>query len=127
MASDSLLHVLPGADPTYLTDPPTSGPHQAWAPPPILDRELSLPEQVGILERGEVLIQYLPGSANASEIDEIAQGLAVGAHLAPNSTLNRPVVLTAWLTKAECSSLDLTSINAFVARHAGDLATHATR
>lgn len=127
MAQDSLLHVLPGADPTYLTDPPTSGPHQAWAPPPILDRELSGPEQVGILERGEVLIQYQPRSSKASEIEEIGQGLPVGAHLAPNSNLDRPVVLTAWLTKAECSSLDLASINAFVARHAGDLRTHATR
>src|SRR3546814_13099749 len=57
-----LVHVL-GTDTavSYTSDPPTSGPHQPGPPVDgVLDEPLSRPIQVGILERGDVLLQHDP-------------------------------------------------------------------
>ena len=56
----SLQHVLPGSPPpSYLTDPPTSGPHQSGRlTGGVLDEPVPAPVQVGALEAGQVLIQY---------------------------------------------------------------------
>ena len=47
-------HIVPGTpEPTYLTDPPTSGPHFAELPQTgVLEEPLSRPSQVSVLESG---------------------------------------------------------------------------
>lgn len=107
----SQVHVLPGAtEPTYASDPPTSGPHQ---PSPRLeglqDEPLSRPIQVGLLESGGVLVQYRPG-----ELDPPDEPVADGVVVAPNDDLEAPVVLTGWTTRQNCDTIDVESIETFV-------------
>ncbi|HEV8116513.1 MAG TPA: hypothetical protein VGP53_09765, partial [Acidimicrobiales bacterium] len=54
----SLQHALPGAPPpTYATEPPTSGPHQAGGlAGGVVNQPLLGPVQVGALEAGQVLL-----------------------------------------------------------------------
>ncbi len=120
-ASDSSgIHVLAGSDATYLSDPPTSGPHVAWNAPAILDRQLTAPEQLGVLETGDVLVQYRPADVAEDTVAALATRLPDRAHLAPNADLPAPVVLTAHLTKQLCRSLDTEAIELFARERAGD-------
>ncbi len=119
--SRSLQHVLPGATPpTYLSDPPTSGPHQPSPPIHGLRTEpIPAPQQVGLLEGGAVLIQYR--GLTAAELDEVRS--LVGEHVvvAPATELpdgNR-IVGTAWLQKVTCRSVDLPALRRFVTAHTG--------
>ncbi len=117
-----LQHVLPGrgVPPRYLTDPPTSGPHQP-APPVsgTVDQPLGAPIQVGLLEAGKVLIQHRGlGAADVGRLDRLAGTDVVVApadHLPPGST----VVATAWRWKLTCSGFDPTALRRFTAAHAG--------
>jgi hypothetical protein len=123
-APDSLIHVLPGAEPSYPTDPPTSGPHQGWTAPAVLNRELSRPEQVGVLEVGDVLVQYRPTDIAADELGAITASLPPRTHLAPNSELPQPVILTAWLTKQSCETLDADALARFAAEFTDRVQAH---
>ncbi|MGY9074831.1 MAG: DUF3105 domain-containing protein [Acidimicrobiales bacterium] len=124
-AADSLIHVLPGAVTAYLTDPPTSGPHQGWSAPQVLDRELSRPEQVGVLETGDVLVQYRPSDVDPQVLARLSQQIPNRfIHLAPNSSLEDPVVLTAWTTKQVCDSLDVETIASFGLKYGGRVGDH---
>lgn len=121
----SLQHVLPNAPtPQYRTDPPTSGPHQPS--PPVsgaLATSLPKPVQVGLLEGGNVLVQYrgLP-KAKVRVLDGMAGPKTV---VAPNPELERgQVVLTSWLHKQTCSTVDPRAIRAFVTARAGRGADH---
>jgi hypothetical protein len=111
-------HVLPGApEPTYLTDPPTSGPHQAVpAEGGVRDEPLGRPVQVGLLEHGLVLVQYRPADVAAADVAPAATDQVV---VAPNDGLPAPVVATAWLAKRECSAVDLAALAEFVRARAG--------
>jgi hypothetical protein len=116
---NSLQHVLPGGrDPVYLTNPPTSGPH---VPGPKLSGVrtdvLDKPTQVGALEAGSVLVQYrdLDAAAIAS-LGAVAGDQVV---VAPNPDLPDKVVLTAWVFKRTCSSVDTATIGQFVTAHRG--------
>ena len=120
LASDWLLHVLPGADAAYNSLPPTSGPHIAWQAPPVLVRQLEPAEQVGILETGSVLIQYRPADIGQDDVDALVIELPDRAHLAPNDQLPAPVVFTAHLTKQLCSDLSVSEATRFAADHARD-------
>jgi hypothetical protein len=113
----NLGHVLPGAaEPTYLTDPPTSGPHAPGpAPSGVLAAPLSRPAQVGALEAGAVLVQYRdPGDLEA--LRPLATGQTV---VMPNPALPARVVATAWLFKQQCSGVDLDVLRTFATDHAG--------
>jgi drug/metabolite transporter (DMT)-like permease len=116
-----LVHVLPGSgpEPTYGSDPPTSGPHQ---PSPAItgavDRPIARPIQVGILEAGHVLIQYRPDLAGPDV--RALRGLArAEVVVAPNADLAKPIVATAWVYKRSCTALDLAPLRAFIAARVG--------
>jgi hypothetical protein len=115
-----LVHVLGDAEGLeYTSDPPTSGPHQ---PGPevsgVVAEPLTAPVQVGILERGDVLIQYDPSRDVATaELEALAVD---GVVVAPNADLPAPVVATAWLYKRTCDAVDADALNAFAAERAGN-------
>jgi len=121
--SRSTQHVFPGsAEPTYATDPPTSGPHRVGAGPgPVSAQPIDRPLQVHLLEDGLVLVQYRdPSSRAAAERLGSAQ-----VTVAPNPSLPAPVVVTAWTFKMSCSRVDAGAVRAFVKAHAGKGAGHA--
>lgn len=110
-------HVLPGgAEPTYATDPPTSGPHQSGAHPTgDVDAPIPRPQQVALLEDGGVLIQYRePGFREA--LAPLAKG---DVTIAPNPDLPGGVVATAWQHKLVCSGPNPGDLATFITAHAG--------
>jgi hypothetical protein len=116
-----LIHVLPGAKRLhYRTDPPTSGPHQ---PSPHLarvqQRPLPEPVQVGLLEAGDVLVQYrqLRG-ADIARLRRLAGGHVV---VAPNPDLSPRyrVVATGWIHKQTCTAVDTDALRRFVRLRGG--------
>jgi hypothetical protein len=120
LAPDSLKHVLPGApEPTYPTDPPTSGPHQPGARTVVgvQTAPLARPVQVGILEEGGILLQYKDLSAQDRRRLERQAGGDV--RVAPAPSLPAPVVATAWRHKLVCQGLDVEALKAFVRAYAG--------
>jgi drug/metabolite transporter (DMT)-like permease len=112
-------HVLPNApEPTYLSDPPTSGPHQPGRTQSgVVDEPLSKPVQVGMLEGGQILIQHAD-ELDAATADELV-ALGPDVVVAPNPDLPAPVVATAWRRKLECSMVELADLRDFVDSYAG--------
>ncbi len=115
-----LVHVLGDDDGVeYTSDPPTSGPHQPGPPVEgVSDAPIARPVQVGILERGDVLIQHrtdLDADALAS-LEDLAGGRVV---VAPSPDLTDPVVATAWLFKRTCQTVDVTELRRFADERAG--------
>jgi hypothetical protein len=114
-----LVHVLGDAPVQYTSDPPTSGPHQ---PTPEVDGvrpdALPRPLQVGILERGDVLLQHRPDlpAAQVARLERLAGKRVV---VAPNPDLHAAVVATAWLYKRSCSSVDTAALQEFVHERLG--------
>jgi hypothetical protein len=116
-----LVHVL-GTETAvdYTSDPPTSGPHQAGPPVDgVVDDPITRPIQVGILERGDVLLQHDPGLP-ASELEELRTLAGSGVVVAPNPDLPSPIVATAWTFKQTCDTVDVSVLRDFVADHAGN-------
>lgn len=106
----SSQHLIVGAEVTYLTDPPTSGPHLgaaslfgAQASP------ISRPMQVTILESGRTLVQYDRSidSAAVAALEQIAGEQIVTA---PADDLAAPVVVTRWRAKAICTAVSTDAI-----------------
>jgi hypothetical protein len=115
-----LVHVLgDDTDVEYASDPPTSGPHQ---PGPEVDgvvaEPITRPVQVGILERGDILLQHDPDLPAAQLADLEAIG-GPGVVIAPNPDLPEPVVATAWTYKRTCSAVDVGALEDFVDQRAG--------
>lgn len=111
----SVQHVVPTDEDTftYLSDPPTSGPHVgAAAPTGVLDVPLDPAFQVTILEAGAALVQYDPNVIGLNELESWADE---GAVVAPRYDLPAPVVVTAWTWKLTCDGVDEESIGTFVA------------
>jgi hypothetical protein len=115
----NLAHVLPGAaQQHYLTDPPTSGPHQPTRDlSGVQDSPIAKPVQVGLLEAGKVIIQHraLP----AADEQALAELAGPGVVVAPATELPAPIVATAWLYKQQCDAVDTAALGAFVDAHAG--------
>jgi hypothetical protein len=114
-----LVHVVGDREIAYTSDPPTSGPHQ---PSPalrgVVDEPISRPVQVGILERGDVLLQHDPQLGG----EALAALQALGGErvvVAPNPDLPDPVVATAWLFKRTCRAVDPSDLQDFVNEHVG--------
>jgi drug/metabolite transporter (DMT)-like permease len=112
-------HVLSNApEPTYLSDPPTSGPHQPGRlESGVVDEPLSRPVQVGILEAGQILVQHTDDLDTATTDDLVALGADVV--VAPNPDLPAPIVATAWRHKLECQEVELSNLRDFVDSFAG--------
>jgi hypothetical protein len=123
--SRSLQHALPGSPPpSYDTEPPTSGPHQAGRlPGGVVQEPLSGPVQVGALEAGQVLLQHRGlDPAQRAALEGLAGPLVV---VAPNPALPEPVVASAWRTRQLCRSVDVDTLGRFVRDHAGRDPIHA--
>lgn len=125
----STQHLLPGADePPYATDPPTSGAHRTGAlPSGVVDEPLPRPVQVGVLERGDVLIQY----RDPTDRDDLARLARRQVTVAPHPALPAAVVATAWRHKLTCTAVDIDALRGFARSYAGrgpesDNATPAT-
>lgn len=117
---DNIVHVVAGGiDPTYLTDPPTSGPHLPMPTNRLVFTEpLPRAAQVGILEGGGVLVQYRPGDTGATERSELEALAGDSLYVAPNPDLKSPVVASAWVHLMECNAVDRTALRAFADEHA---------
>lgn len=112
-----LVHVLgDDTDVEYTSDPPTSGPHQPGPPVEgVVEEPITRPIQVGILERGDVLIQHRP-SVSAGDLAELG---TEGVVIAPNPDLPAPVVATAWTYKRTCDAVDVAALQEFIEERAG--------
>lgn len=119
----SLQHALPGATPTYDTEPPTSGPHQPGAlAGGVISEPLPGPVQVGALEAGQVLLQHRDLSpGERSRLEALAGARVI---VAPNPALPAPVVASAWRTRQLCRAVDVDALSRFVADHAGHDPAH---
>lgn len=114
-------HVLPGSPtPSYLVNPPTSGPHQ---PGPVIDgpvREPIAPQlQVGVLEEGRVLIQY--DDVSSVDRDRLEALNSDKVLVAPASALpdGVRVAATAWVTHQHCSAVDIDTLEKFATSFSG--------
>jgi hypothetical protein len=118
--SSYLVHVVgPETDVEYTSDPPTSGPHQAGPPVEgVVDEPIARPVQVGILERGDVLLQHRPDLSDGALADLEALA-APGVVIAPNPDLPAPVVATAWTYKRTCDDVDVAALQEFVDERSG--------
>ncbi len=115
-----LVHVVGDeSEVAYTSDPPTSGPHQqAPSVDGAVDEPLSRPVQVGVLERGDVLVQHdpdLPADDRAALEALAGDGVVV----APNPDLSADVVVTAWLFKRSCDEVDLRAVEEFIDERRG--------
>lgn len=115
-----LVHVVgDGDDVEYTSDPPTSGPHKAGPPVAgVVDEPLTRPVQVGILERGDVLVQHAPDLPDQDRA-ELATLAGDGVVIAPNPDLPAPVVATAWTHKRTCEAVDLAALRGFIGERRG--------
>jgi Protein of unknown function (DUF3105) len=115
-----LVHVVgAGEDVEYTSDPPTSGPHKAGPPVEgVVNEPLSRPVQVGILERGDVLVQHTPDLTSEEQAD-LATLAGPGVVIAPNADLPAPVVATAWTYKRTCDAVDLAALQGFIDERRG--------
>jgi len=112
----SVQHVLPGAAVTYLTSPPTSGPHLGGpAPSGTLDEPIDEKLQVTILEGGRTLVQYQPDLA-AAQVESLRALGSLRIVVAPNPTLDSPVVATRWQAKMTCAEASPTELETFSLR-----------
>lgn len=119
----SLTHLLPGApEPTYTTDPPTSGPHLAGATVAgVQDDPLPRPVQVAVLEAGGVVIQHT-GEVSSGDLRRLRRLATRSVIVAPNPDLEDPVVATAWRHRLVCGSASgaaLDALERFVDAHEG--------
>jgi len=114
-----LQHVLTDDGIVYTSDPPTSGPHQQTPPVEgVVDEALSKPVQIGVLERGDVLLQHGP-DVPEQQVADIEALAGDGVVVAPDPDLADPVVATAWVHKRTCSSVDVDDLEEFIAERRG--------
>jgi hypothetical protein len=126
--SRSTQHLFPGApQPSYLTDPPTSGPHQLGDPSTgAATTPIPRPRQVAMLEIGYIVVQYqgLP-APDIARLGTLAGQLVTVAPAA--GPLPAPIVATAWTWKQQCRTADagtLAGLQAFIVDHRGKGFSH---
>ncbi len=108
----NLGHLLPNATPpSYLTDPPTSGPHTPGAEVHgLLDRPISPIEQVTTLEAGTVIVQY----RDPADLDAVHSLAGPTVVVAPAPKLPARIIATAWLKKLTCRGVDRHALDGFI-------------
>lgn len=116
----SIQHMIDPSTLTFLTDPPTSGPHLSGPAIRGLFEEPILPAaQVRLLEEGGVVVQYT-SPADETVLRTLLDDNAVPMAVAPADTLPAPVVATAWTWKLTCETPDLDRIRAFAGDRVAD-------
>lgn len=116
----SFLHVIDPGTATFLTNPPTSGPHVSGAVPlGVLEEPIDPAIQVSILESGSALVQY-DGSLDAVQIETLTSMSNDNLVVAPGLDLPAPVVATAWTWMLTCAVPDSTRLTEFIDRRVGD-------
>lgn len=118
----------------YNSNPPTSGPHrEEFIDSYFPDTPLPPYIQVHLLEHGNVLIQYHCSCPDwiasiktiARSFDTYAPSLGLeegkGVVVAPNPTLSKPIVLTAWTRLLPLDSPDESQIKGFIAAWLGNI------
>lgn len=117
----SSQHVLPGApEPSYNTNPPTSGAHAPGTyPSGFMTGPVAKPAQVAMLEGGRVLLQFRDDLPAAQLKALKVFGDTDDVVVAPNDSLPAPIVATAWLHSMECQRFDKGALQDFVAMHTG--------
>ena len=117
----SSQHVVPGAEITFLADPPTSGPHLGVPPPSgVIDGPFDLALQVTALESGAVIIHH-DGTADLDDLTDLAGDDVL---ITQSSSLDQPIELTAWQTRQRCDAPDRAAVLAFIRNHAGRTPDH---
>ena len=118
----SVQHVLPGGpEPSFATDPPSSGPHLAGGQVSGVQRQpVDRLVQVAVLEAGGVVVQHkdLDG-AGRRRLEALAERDVV---VAPNPGLPAPVVVTAWQRRLVCGRAgpeEAGAVERFVDEHRG--------
>lgn len=121
-------HLIGGAaEPDYLTDPPTSGPHIAGlVTKGRVDRPLTDIEQVSTLETGAVIIQYDDSAVGGDAREQLRAMAADDVVVAPGRKLPTPVVATGWLRKMSCTEVDADALDTFVTTVQGQYDGHST-
>jgi hypothetical protein len=119
----STIHLFSASQqPTYLTNPPTSGPHRLGPPyAGVNSAPIPRPSQVAMLESGYIILQSqgLPAAQQATLNGLVAPLVAEAPPVAP---LPSPVVATAWTWKLQCGSVTPSAVAAlrtFIAAHKG--------
>jgi hypothetical protein len=123
--SRSTQHLFPDTpDPSFLTNPPTSGPHRPGLHPSgVLHDPIGPGVQVSMLEGGGVLIQYNNVTdAQRARLERLAGGPVT---VAPNATLPAKIVATAWTAKLTCNDVDSDALENFARQYVGKGAGHA--
>lgn len=116
----SIQHVVDPDQVTFLTDPPTSGPHVAGpAATGLHDEPLSGAAQVRALEAGGAVVLY-DDEADRETLISLLDDTTVPVAIAPGIDLPAPVVATAWTWKLTCDSPDLDAIMSFVVARSDD-------
>ena len=93
-------------------------------PAGFLTAPIPKPAQVAMLDDGAVLMQYTRASSATLAFFRAITVANSSVAAAPNSSLDQPIVLTAWLYSMRCTSLDKTAIRNFVATHTGKAPAH---
>lgn len=108
-------HLIPGApEPSYVTDPPTSGPHiGGLVLVGVRSTPLSGIEQVSTLEAGGVIVQYDPDEIDDAGRRSIEHLAGRRLTVAPAPDLPGAVVATGWLRKMTCTSVDVVALRGF--------------
>jgi hypothetical protein len=123
--SRSTQHLFPDTpNPSYLTNPPTSGPHRPGLHPQgVLANPIDDGVQVSMLEGGLILFQYRDlSAAQRSKLEKLAGGMIT---VAPNPGLPAKVVATAWTAKVSCADVDSGALQHFARTFQGKGAGHA--
>lgn len=84
---------------TYLSVPPTSGPHFAFpAAPGVYGAPVAEGLTVHAMEHGHIVIQYAPGTPDAvvADLTRLAKRYGADVLLAPYPPLAHGIALTAW-------------------------------
>lgn len=109
----SIQHMIDPGTLTYLTDPPTSGPHLSGpAIRGLFEEPILPPAQVRLLEEGGVVVQFTSPDDEAA-LRPLLDDNEVPMALAPADSLPAPVVATAWTWKLTCETPDLDRIREF--------------
>lgn len=113
----SSLHVEPGTEIEFTSDPPTSGPH--------LDKEnlegvlydgFDQLELVTALERGKVVVEFRP-DLQPPDVDLLTL-VSPGTVLVPAaSDFPHAIRARAWRTLFTCEQIQQTELEGFIARH----------